>query len=118
MRGDVLLLAMSRSANSTRDKLMGAGFDEVISKPASLAGVLIAVRKAAPSTLERARRHVASAEGRVVDQQVRIDALRRNKHDTTDAEELLWTLEAVLAAMREHLALEESEKRQANSSPN
>lgn len=66
----------------------------------------------AGSSLERARRHVDEAERRVAEQRSRIDTLRHDQHDTTEAEKVLETFEDALAVMRKHLALEESERRE------
>jgi hypothetical protein len=58
-------------------------------------------------TLAHSRRHVNRAKQLVREQRARIEELRSEGHDTTEAEELLATLEATMRSMQEHLALEE-----------
>jgi hypothetical protein len=75
-------------------------------------------------TLAHSRRHVMRANQLVREQRARIDELRGDGHDTSEAEKLLATLEATLDSMQHHLEIEEKllrkkdpgDSRQANSS--
>ena len=61
------------------------------------------------STLELARRHVATGERLVADQARIVNGLKAGKHSTRDAKRLLDTLKRTLALMHAHLAHEEDQ---------
>ncbi len=52
--------------------------------------------------LGEADRHIAVAERNVTEQQLRLDKLRADGHDTKTAEEMLRGFEGVLNTLREH----------------
>jgi hypothetical protein len=54
-------------------------------------------------TLAHSRRHVIRAKQLVREQRARVDELRDDGHDTSEAEKLLATLEATLHSMQHHL---------------
>jgi hypothetical protein len=58
-------------------------------------------------TLAHSRRHVIRAKQLVREQRARVDELRDDGHDTSEAEKLLATLEATLHSMQQHLEIEE-----------
>jgi hypothetical protein len=55
------------------------------------------------NTLAMATRHVRQSEGRVARQRQVVEKLRADGHDTTQAGNILATLEALLRQHREHL---------------
>ncbi len=59
--------------------------------------------------LDESRRHLARAEESIVAQRELIDRMAADGHNTTLARQVLETFEKTLAAMREHLAIEEAE---------
>ena len=52
--------------------------------------------------LEKAERDIRDGEARVAHQRQLIDELRRDGHDTEEAEKLLWTLQQSLEAWKAH----------------
>ncbi len=61
------------------------------------------------NALANARRQVGDAEHRVTEQRHRVESMRREGHDTQEAEALLVNFETNLGTMREHFEFEKRE---------
>ena len=55
--------------------------------------------------LNQADTHVADSERRITQQMLRVEELRRDGHDTREAERMLATLEQTLRSIHEHRAI-------------
>lgn len=66
--------------------------------------------------LDAARRHVVRGKRAIVEQRERVDALRREGHETAEAEIRLSHLEITMRSMQDHVAIDdEARERQQGS---
>lgn len=75
---------------------------EVLERPGGATSIM------AETPLEMARRHVVEGERILAEQEARVERLRRNGIDISEAEDALETYRKTLAQMRTHLAQLES----------